>query len=95
MMNDSSATTETLGGSDGNSLSVTVGGGPLALNLKDQATWTWTENQSVGNTYGTANSMALTLKSTTATCDENVSIFEDTEYHTFVFQIPTGNLGCN
>jgi len=94
-LTDTSTTAETLGGSTSDSTSVSVGGGPLVANLKVQDTWTWTESESVGNTYGSANSRAVTLKTSTASCNENVSIFEDTVYHSFVFQIPTGNLGCN
>jgi hypothetical protein len=39
--------------------------------------------------------MSLLLKSSTTACDENVSLYEDTVYHTFAFQVPTGNTACN
>jgi hypothetical protein len=94
-INDSSTTAETIGGSTSNSVSVSVGGGPLVANLKYQGTWTWTDTQSVGNSYGSANSMSVTLKSSTVACDEEVSIYEDTEYHTLVFQVPANVTGCN
>jgi len=38
--------------------------------------------------------MTVTLKTTTAGCEENVNIYEDTLYHTFAFQVPTGYTGC-
>jgi hypothetical protein len=91
---DSTTTTETIGGSTSNSVSVTNGGGPLVASIKVTDTWTWTDNQSVGNAYGSANSMTLTIKSSTGSCDENVSIYEDTVFHTFVFQVPTNITGC-
>jgi hypothetical protein len=39
--------------------------------------------------------MSVTLKSSTVACDEEVSIYEDTEYHTLVFQVPANVTGCN
>jgi hypothetical protein len=92
---DGTTTAETIGGSTGNSMGVSLGGGPLAANLKVQDTWTWTDMESTGNSYGTANSMTVTFKSSTAACNEEVSIYEDTVYHTFVFQVPAGVQGCN
>ena len=44
---------------------------------------------------GTGNSMRLTLKSSTADCNENVTLHENTLFHTFVFQVPNGDYGCN
>jgi hypothetical protein len=92
---DSTTTAETLGGSTSNSLSDTVGGGILFDSLRVQDTWTWTDTESVGNSYGTANSMSVTLKSSTTACDETASFYEDTIFHTFAFQVPAGNTACN
>jgi hypothetical protein len=39
--------------------------------------------------------MSVTLKTTNDACSENISIFEDTVYHTFAFQEPVGNTTCN
>jgi hypothetical protein len=38
--------------------------------------------------------MQLNLKTSNGGCVENVSLFEDTLFHTFVFQIPAGISGC-
>jgi hypothetical protein len=92
---DGTTTAETTGSSTGYSLTLAAGGGPKVFNLKVQNTWTWTDNQSVGNSYGTANSMSVLLKSSTATCNEEVSIYEDTVYHTLVFLVPNNITGCN
>jgi hypothetical protein len=92
---DGTTTTVTTGSSTSNSVSLSAGGGPLIFNLKVQDTWTWTENQSVGNSYGASNSMSVTFKSSSASCDEEVSIYEDTVYHTLVFQVPANTTGCN
>jgi hypothetical protein len=43
---------------------------------------------------GGTNTMSLTLNTSTAGCVENVSLYEDTLFHTYAFQIPTGIAGC-
>jgi len=62
--------------------------------LKTSDTWTWTDSESIGNSTTQGNTMTVTLKTTTAGCEENVNIYEDTLYHTFAFQVPTGYTGC-
>ena len=91
---DATTTSETRGGSTSNSLSVSVGVGNV-ISVKTQDTWTWTDGESVGSSSITANSLSVTLKTSTVGCSENVSFFEDTVYHTFVFQVPSGNTACN
>jgi len=93
-LTDSTTTAETIGGSTSLSTSFTYGGTFLLGSIKVTDTWTWTDSESVGNSYGSANSMAVTLKSSTTACDEDVSIFEDTVYHTFVFQVPADIQNC-
>jgi sugar lactone lactonase YvrE len=94
-LTDSTTTAETIGGSQSSSMSTTFGLLDTPLSLKIAYTWTWTDSESVGNSYGSANSMSATLKSSTTACDEEASIFEDTVYHTFAFSVPSSLPQCN
>lgn len=59
-------------------------------------TMTWTDSQSVGTASGMGVSQSLTLNSGTQDCLETVPIFEDTVYHTFVFQeLPGSGSQCS
>jgi len=92
---DSTSTTHTTMQSDSNSVGISFSVGPLVASLKVEDTWTWTDSESNGTTNGESSSMSVLFSTSTAACDENVSIYEDLVYHTYVFQVPTGNLGCN
>jgi NHL repeat/Beta-propeller repeat len=96
VLTDSMTTAETIGGStsSSDSISISLGGGLLGL-LKRQDTFTWTNMESIGNSYGSANTMTATFKSSTTACNEEVSIYEDTVYHTFAFLVPSGVTSCN
>jgi len=50
----------------------------------------WTDSESSGPINGYANSMSDTLESSTVDCVEQIPIFYDTVYHTFVFSSPQG-----
>lgn len=95
---DSNSTTETL--SEQTSLtegfSWQVGFKPLGtgFGLRNETSWTWTNNESTGKINGTSNSMSLTFSSNTVDCAQNIPIFEDTVYHTFLFQQPPGDDTC-
>jgi hypothetical protein len=97
---DSTQTTQTLSENVtttvGFAISKTIGVpmGPT-FGLADQKTWTWGNSESTGAINGTANSMTVTLASATVDCFQNIPIFEDTVFHTFVFQQPTGNNSCS
>jgi len=95
---DSTQTTQTLS----EALSTTVGYSweqmwkPLGtgLSIKSQTQFTWTNTESTGAINGYANSMTVTLSSGTVYCYQEIPVFEDTVYHTFVFQQPVGNTSC-
>ncbi|MGC9224626.1 MAG: hypothetical protein ACP5E2_11910 [Terracidiphilus sp.] len=95
---DSTTITETLGGSNtysaGLNLSLSFGSG--LIGLKDSATWSWTDSESVGSFIGQANMLFVTLQSSDDGCATSVSLFEDTLFHTFAFQYPQGGMdNCN
>lgn len=91
---DSTSRTQTTGHIDSHSVGFSFGGGILVASLVTKNTWTWTDGETSGPINGTSNSMSVTLKTSNAGCVENVNIYEDTEFHTFVFQVPTGITTC-
>lgn len=93
-VSDANSTTETLGASQSTTVGMSYSSGFLFGMLTIAKTWTFTDSESIGNSTGSANTMQVTLSTSTAACDENVNIFEDTLYHTFAFQIPTGITTC-
>jgi hypothetical protein len=93
-VSDGTSTSETLGASTSYSLGTSVSSGPLFASLTVADTWTWADSESIGGSTGTGNSMSVTLETSTAACDENVNFYEDTLYHTYAFQIPTGITTC-
>jgi hypothetical protein len=96
---DATQTTQTLNGSSSYTVGVSVnrtiglGNGPH-FGLNTANSWTWTNSESTGEINGSANSMSVTFGSTTVDCNQNIPIFEDTVFHTFVFQQPAGNQSC-
>jgi hypothetical protein len=67
------------------------GNGPK---LQSATMFTWTNTDSVGESNGSAHQEAVSLSSNTVGCYEDISIFEDTVFHTFAFQQPAGNNSC-
>jgi hypothetical protein len=56
-------------------------------------TMTWTDMQSIGHASASGTTLAVSLSSATVGCVQNgnIDVFEDTIYHTFVFQQPPGD----
>jgi hypothetical protein len=95
MQSDSTSSTLTTGSGWSYNVGVSYQAGPLIAQLKEQYMWTWADTESTGKTTGESNTLTVNLQTSTTDCTENVNIFEDTLYHTFVFQAPTGANGCN
>jgi hypothetical protein len=64
------------------------------VSLRETNTWTWTDSESFGKINMNAHSMSVNFASGTVACDQEVGVFEDTRYHTFVFQQPPGDTSC-
>lgn len=95
---DSSQTTDTWTGGYSYTAGLTTGGGfsilGFGLTVTNTDTLTWSYSESVGETNGRSHEMGITLESSTVACSEDVAVFEDTVFHTYAFQQPTGNTTC-
>ena len=54
----------------------------------------WTDTESSGSTNGNINQIGYSLSSTTQNCYQDVLIYEDTVFHTFVTQLAPNNNSC-
>jgi len=95
---DSTQTTQTLSESDsytaGYSWDVKWDFLGAGLDFMSATQFTWTNTESTAAVNGSDHQMSVSLSSSTVGCSEYVPIFEDTVYHTFVFQGQVGDSSC-
>jgi hypothetical protein len=92
---ENTSTTYTFGTAQGESTGVTLKiGGGIGPSLTIADTWTWTNSQSTGTAIGSGSTLTVTFNSSTVGCGQDIPIYEDTEFHTFVFQQPANNDSC-
>jgi len=93
-LGENTQTTYTLTGQTQTAVSsgfkVSVPIGSITWGLDSNNTMTWTDSQGVGTASGSGVNLIATLSSSTVGCAQsnNIGVFEDTVYHTFVFQQP-------
>jgi hypothetical protein len=96
---ENTQTTQTLGGSTGESVGASIhaetGAFGFSFGWTETNTLTWTQSQSIGTASGTGVTLAVSLNSGTVGCGQDIPVYEDTEYHTFLFQQPTGAQGAS
>ena len=90
------STVLTLGASQSYTTGIAFTAGSAIIGEKVQDQWTWQNTQTTGRANGQFNQTDVTLKTKTAGCLESVALYEDTYYHTIVFQTPTDSAatGC-
>ena len=89
---ENQASTQTLGGTDAYSVGASEKVGGFGFSVTHANTLTWTQLESEGTSTGTGVSAGVDLCSATVGCGEQAAVYEDTVYHTFVFQ--AGNASC-
>lgn len=92
---ENTQTTQTYGWSDGLTVGATLKlGGGIGPSLTIDNKMTWTNSQSTGTASGSGATQAVTLNSGTVGCVQDIPVYEDTVFHTFVFQQPAGDTSC-
>jgi hypothetical protein len=102
MQGENTQTTYTLSGQNQTTVNQTVSvsfntptsPSPASFSIGDTfgltKTMTWIDSQGVATVNSLASALSVTLSSSTVGCaqENNIAVFEDTIYHTFVFQQP-------
>ena len=92
----SDSTILTSGLSNSYTTGITIGASTPVYGQKVTDQWTWQNFESTGQTNGRLNQTNVQLETTTSGCQETVALYEDTIYHTLVFQTPSdpSQTGC-
>jgi hypothetical protein len=91
----STTTSQTLGESTTESVSTSFKSGPgIGFSLTTTNTLSWMQSESTGTAAGTGYSEAVNLCSNTVGCGQDIPVYQDTVFHTFVFQQPSNNNSC-
>jgi hypothetical protein len=85
---ENQSTTDTQGFMTEEDVSYSEKAGGTVFSVTETETWKWTQSQSAGVTTGSGVAQTVTLSSATVGCGQDISVFEDTVYHTFLFMQP-------
>jgi len=91
---DATQTTKTFSTAHSYSVGATVKAGSPVFSFSVANTLQWSDTEGVGKINGTNNATNVSLCSATTSCHENINVYEDTVYHTYVFQEPSNNSSC-
>ncbi len=92
----SDSTILTSGLSNSYTTGITIGASTPVYGQKVTDQWTWQNFENTGQANGSFNQTNVLLETTTSGCQEEVALYEDTLYHTIVFQTPSDptTTGC-
>ena len=90
---EATSTALTFGQSFSETVKYTFGVGSKHFGFNEGQNFTWTDGESVGTSGGITNSLNLTLETSSLNCEEDVTLYEDTLYHTFAFMVPPSGCG--
>jgi hypothetical protein len=95
MQGENSSNTITQGQQTAETVTFSLKEGTMLFSVTETGMLTWTQSQSTGTTTGSGVSLAVTLNTATVGCNQDIPVYEDTVYHTFVFQQPGGTPGAS